>query len=130
MIQRVLDALNAGDFSAATWDFVPATFTVDTWSVLEPDDENSQTMFLREWLDSVSRFTNDHPDYHFRISNLATTVDEAAGSAETILNVQLSGFYPGVVRSSVASFVFHLMEDGWRPVRHVALPGFDLNGVW
>ena len=130
MIYRILNALNSRDFSAATWEFVPATFTVDTWAVLKPQNEDSQTMVLREWLESVKRFGNEHPDYHFRILDLTTTVDEAAGSAETILNVQLSGIYSGVVSSSVANFTFHLTEDGWRPVRHVALAGFNLHGVW
>ena len=129
-VHRILHALNAKDFSASTWEFMPPEFTVETWAVLQPEHEDNNTMVLHQWLKSVSKFAAAHPDYHFEISDLATTINEEACTAESILNVKVSGMYPGVLRKSVASFVFHLIDGKCIPVKHVALAGHDVTNVW
>ena len=122
IITDFLHALNGRDFSLTTWNRIAPNLRVD-WGILFLQRPDSEMLPLHEWLISLRSFAKVSPKYHFEISNLTTLVDEKAGTAESLLNVELSGVFEGSVRQSVAGFGFVKVEESWEAVRHGAFAG-------
>lgn len=122
IISQFLQALNGQQFDITTWSRIAPNVRV-AWGILYLQKDGNKTLSLHEWLPAVRLFAKDSPNFHFHISNLTTMVDEKAGTAESLLNVELSGVFQGIVRQSVAGFGFVRKDGMWEAVRHGAFAG-------
>lgn len=83
-----------------------------------------KALSIQEWLPVVRRLAKASPNFHFRMfDNITTVVDERAGTAESVMNVELSGVFEGIVRQSVVGFGFVRREGRWEAVRMGAYAG-------
>lgn len=124
ILDRFLVALNAQDFSLDTWNDIAPNLRV-AWGVLKWQEDRDKDMPLAEWLEAMREFARKMPHYRFSTSNITTVVDEQAGTAESLMNVQSYGMFPGVQREAVSGFFFVRTNGEWEAIRHGAFPGWS-----
>lgn len=126
ILDRFLIALNSQDFSLETWNKICPNLRI-AWGVLNWN-EKERDLPLAEWLQAMHIFAQRAPDYQFEIWNRTTVVDEEKGTAESLMNVESVGVYPGLLRTAVSGFSFVRSEDGsWDARRHGAFPGSGMS---
>lgn len=118
-------------------EFVDATNTRNfdpdrhPWTMLSPEFTAEQIfahwpmkLDRYEFLQNYRILTNELPDYHANPADISAVVNKKTGRATVFLNLENTGFTPGVVRYSVGRVDFEGLGGGvWRAFRYCSMPG-------